>query len=61
MTELTKAEAKNLMDLIEISVFRVIREYERINNFRWLISIVETYLKLKRIAGIEDTKKEPQT
>lgn len=57
MIELTEDQCESLVDLIECNLFQIIRNDPDIDNFRWLINIVEAYKTMKEgleKGGIED-------
>lgn len=45
MIEITKAEAKTLVDLIEENIFDIIRNDEGIDSIKWLANIMSVYSK----------------
>lgn len=45
--ELTESQCQNLADFIEDNLFDVIRNDVEIDNFYWLIDVVDAYKKLK--------------
>lgn len=49
--KLTKAEAENLMELMEIYIFTFIRDDENVDNIEWLISMADVYRKLQEVAN----------
>lgn len=44
--ELTESQCQNLADFIEDNLFDVIRNDVEIDNFHWLIDVVDAYKKL---------------
>ena len=47
MIEITKAEATSLADMIESSLFDIIRGDVDIDNMDWLCNVVSVYQKCK--------------
>ena len=48
---MTVSECKNIMDMIEWHTFDWIRQDEEIDNFQWVVSLVDAWKALK--AGVE--------
>ena len=51
-TKLTKTEARNLADFIEVNIFEYIEDAE-IDNIGWLEDMISIFKKCKKIAGDE--------
>lgn len=46
---MTKDSARNIADFIEMQFFDKVREDDTIDNFLWVVSIVEGYKELREI------------
>ena len=47
MIKITESEAESLADLIESSIFDIIRDDTEIDNIEWLSDIMSAYRKCK--------------
>ena len=51
MIDLTKSEARNLAEFIEMTIFESIRNDTDIDNPMWLLDIMHAYEKLSEYGG----------
>jgi len=49
---------RNLADIIELYIFKYIRDDEDVDNIEWLISVVDAYKALRQIENEYNTEGE---